>query len=116
MNENRISLGIWDVYSRRRRWSYVVMFGGAIVACLVGSVLKEVGAPSLVWKVLPTMWLVGSVATALYGSSFPCPRCGKGFGARWQSHESPWEAVWQRGTGKCVHCGLAVGEDPSKPT
>ena len=97
----------WDSY-RRRRWQYGAAAGALVLGFLGIALVGPARLAGHSGAVAPFFWvfLIGTVGTTWRLRSFRCPRCGERFTVR----------SFRRRllTSKCMHCGIRVGEDPSK--
>jgi hypothetical protein len=86
--------------------SYLWVFWGL----LNGFILLPIGAPQGVIIALSGIWLVVILFWSIAISMFPCPRCGNSIYVDYSVTFIP--RVYD---GRCVHCGLWFGEDPTEP-
>jgi len=97
----------WADYRNRRVVSYLVLLGG-----IGAMVAMSPGTPPF----FVVAFILGVTFAFHHKWSFPCPRCGNPFGVRKKRYElSDFRgAWWWQFTGCCLHCGIGVGEDPTR--
>lgn len=99
----------WQDFRRRRRAVWIIWLtylpGAGGVAALGQRVVGS-GTPGIVVAV---MWMAAFLASGLRVGAFRCPRCGE----RFTSRGGPLFRVNNPFTGKCLHCGVRVGEEPA---
>jgi hypothetical protein len=99
----------WREYRKRRNTFFIILatyFPGVLLfALLLQRLLRSDTATSIV----AFAWILAFGVAAVRVSTWPCPRCGKCFHAKWPAGNPL--------TGRCLHCGLPkwADRDTRKP-
>ena len=88
----------WKELRTRERWVTFLFLGYIPFAGGVAYLVSKFTSSELLVLAAPGFWMVALVFAWFRLTTFPCPRCGKWFHAKWYHS-------FTRGR-KCIHCGL----------
>jgi hypothetical protein len=88
----------WNEYKRRRNLFLFALVGYMPVVATLGSLIVRVFHTETLFLIVAFGWMGFLAISALRLNCWPCPRCGKWFGATWW-YKNPFAR-------RCVHCGL----------